>query len=1192
MGFFKKIFGDAADELKKNLEDAKKEMLSNLEEVKQDVMGGFTDRTSNSRDDDEEDDEEPKILLGDFHDGVLTIREGITELDDESLEHYKRIRKIIFPASLERLDSNVIDEQERLEELDFSKVTKLKTIPDDFISGENKVRKLIIPNGVTEVGDGFLGEAKSGAEIFVPASVRKLGYITGNNDNDMTVYLFAANIDISDVEEDVKTLYVLPQYYGWYAKALKKCDSEARLREMPEEMMGVYGATSLGELKEIAKDNASLTEDSKTESVDDNITDIVQKIKEKLQALDLSSFILYGNDYEGDREYEEVEQLGDEGLLESSSEYAINYDDSYDGNSSVYTKVRKIEIQESGVTFDIEEIYEDNDGDEESRGFHEAQTIDRILESCNRDTVERGLGNILTYLDDETLIKLNKNTENEAKPEPVLEPKPEPEAETKVEVEQKEEPIENGGLFSARLEAMIAAALQDGVLTDKERELLKRRVEKEGEDWDEVEMIVEARLAEMNPVASTPSSRTSENNTVSKDTTPQDNKNTTPQDVSSKADNEYPEDYLKKMKITAILPFIKRKLPFIEPVKLSSRSKIDAYDYLAKLSEYVPDIELSVASFISCAEFYETMVFFDNPEAKIRAFLQISEEQLKKPETIQEYKKNKLDALRNAQSHKNDSEQARQIWRKAVSEIKMIDTIIRDGVKSVDELKLKLQKEQMKLQMEEQAEMKPTATVTQVSQAQVQSEVVTPVQESPYLVVNGKEYKDVSIDEIDEDMISNSNGEGYYIKNGEKIIIPTSTEVIKEQEFAEIEDIEKVVFPSSLVKIESNAFSGCTNLVELDFSQCLELKEIGESVFLNCGLKSIDLSRCTSLETIGETAFCGCKRLTNIIFPNSLCVLGGMAFGGNEKLSQIDLSSTNIKVLNDLFGTTGEYFIFCGKASDMKNLKHISFPASIQEVPEKMCFELEMLDSVDLSKCTQLKRICESAFACTPNLKEVLLPDSIEVMEKWAFAECGNIKHIDMPASLKEMGYGVFAGSEIESVDFSKVTRLSTIPDATFGQCNKLKDVILPSSLEEFGSEVFEGSKLKNFDFSKVSSLEVIPERFLSSNSIKTLTIPNGVKEIEDEAFYVGNLEKMFLPPSLEHIGTFGLYDMNLYCFAPLLDELEPLVEGLGTDMQLMLYVLPQHLNAYIKKRDAEGISENNLSILPMPDEYLYYYDN
>ena len=328
MGFFKKIFGDAADELKKNFEDAKKEMRNNLEEMKRNTMTGFTAITSNSRDDDEED-EEPKILLGDFRDGVLTIREGITELDNESLEHYKHIRKIVFPASLESLDSDVINEQNQLEELDFSKVDKLKTIPDEFIYGENKIRKFVIPNGVTEVGDGFLGEAKSGAEIFVPASVEKLGYITGASENNMIVYLFAADIEISDVEEDVKTLYVLPDYYDLYAKKLKDCNSEARLRDMPEEMMIFYGF--------VAPKEASVSR---------------------------------------------------------------------------------------------------------------------------------------------------------------------PALESKQEIEEKLNTPANGGLFSARLEAMIAAALQDGFLTDKEREMLKRRVEKEGEDWDEVEMIIEARLQEAEDLAS------------------------------------------------------------------------------------------------------------------------------------------------------------------------------------------------------------------------------------------------------------------------------------------------------------------------------------------------------------------------------------------------------------------------------------------------------------------------------------------------------------------------------------------------------------------------------------------------------------------------------------------------------------------------------------------------------------------
>ena len=55
----------------------------------------------------------------------------------------------------------------------------------------------------------------------------------------------------------------------------------------------------------------------------------------------------------------------------------------------------------------------------------------------------------------------------------------------------------DSGVFSSRLEALISAALQDGVLTEKEKTILKKRVEAEGENWDEVEMIIEARLAEM-----------------------------------------------------------------------------------------------------------------------------------------------------------------------------------------------------------------------------------------------------------------------------------------------------------------------------------------------------------------------------------------------------------------------------------------------------------------------------------------------------------------------------------------------------------------------------------------------------------------------------------------------------------------------------------------------------------------------
>lgn len=79
----------------------------------------------------------------------------------------------------------------------------------------------------------------------------------------------------------------------------------------------------------------------------------------------------------------------------------------------------------------------------------------------------------------------------------------------------KKESESKGSGFSARLETLITAALQDGVLTDKEREVLKRRAEADGEDWDEVEMIIEARLAEMHSATSPSVSQPEVKNTPS-----------------------------------------------------------------------------------------------------------------------------------------------------------------------------------------------------------------------------------------------------------------------------------------------------------------------------------------------------------------------------------------------------------------------------------------------------------------------------------------------------------------------------------------------------------------------------------------------------------------------------------------------------------------------------------------------------
>lgn len=498
MGFFKKVFGDAADELKKSLEDSKNEMRKSLEDMKRSAMADFGIGTSSRKADDDDDDDEPRIILGKFSNGVLDIRDDIEELDEESLEDYKNVKMIIFPRALKKLESDVICDQSKLEELDFSFVTELREIPDDFISGTTKIKEFIVPQGVKKLGDGFVGDCKAGTKIVIPSTVEKIGYINGENNNDLLVYLFAPKLNIENAEEDIKTLYVLPEYYGYYAKQLKECDSEARLREMPEDMMNIYANSFASALagkpaekptkKSKEKDAAKIEGPVGPTPLDG----LVQQIKEQLQSLGLTSFVLYGSDYEGVKEYEEIEQLADEGKLESSSEYNLFTYDEDDGNTSVYGKLRKISIVNNVVLFDIEEEYEDENGDIEIRGKYDNQTIGKILRDWDNDAVENGLTNILNnYLTDKTLIELNGGSEPQPVPEPQSVPKPAPTI-----VSEPEKSVYKG-LFSERLEALISSALQDGMLTDQEKAVLKKRAEKEGEDWDEVEMIINSRLAEI-----------------------------------------------------------------------------------------------------------------------------------------------------------------------------------------------------------------------------------------------------------------------------------------------------------------------------------------------------------------------------------------------------------------------------------------------------------------------------------------------------------------------------------------------------------------------------------------------------------------------------------------------------------------------------------------------------------------------
>lgn len=127
-----------------------------------------------------------------------------------------------------------------MEEVDFSKVTLLKEIPDELLSGCDRIKEVIIPKGVEIVGDNFAG-GKRVRRVFIPNSVEKLGYPIEDG-TISELYLYTNKItDLESLSYSVETLYVPAELYTYYAQLLQRTDSEIKLRKMPEDMLDFYG---------------------------------------------------------------------------------------------------------------------------------------------------------------------------------------------------------------------------------------------------------------------------------------------------------------------------------------------------------------------------------------------------------------------------------------------------------------------------------------------------------------------------------------------------------------------------------------------------------------------------------------------------------------------------------------------------------------------------------------------------------------------------------------------------------------------------------------------------------------------------------------------------------------------------------------------------------------------------------------
>lgn len=290
--------------------------------------------------------------------------------------------------------------------------------------------------------------------------------------------------------------------------------------------------------------------------------------------------------------------------------------------------------------------------------------------------------------------------------------------------------------------------------------------------------------------------------------------------------------------------------------------------------------------------------------------------------------------------------------------------------------------------------------------------------------------------------------------------------------------------------------------------------------------------------------------LTNI---NALKVTGTL---NETDFKYIRENLTALEVL-DLSGTN--MTVFPNRALAFYNgenttLKEVILPEgliSIEEAAFANCTALEklnvpstvntlgrwILENTKVTSFTIPQGVTEIPASCFYGsaITTINIPQSVKTIGNWAFQDA-KLTEVVIPSSVTSIGEWAF-GCDNDNPTLQSViieADITEIPNCCFYLQTKLTSLSLPEGITAIGDDAFCGCKISSLTLP--SSLKTIGARAFSNNGITQLTIPNKVESIGNAAFAHNSIDNIDLPATLVslHATAFKWESMNeVICRAP-----------------------------------------------------------
>ncbi len=179
-----------------------------------------------------------------------------------------------------------------------------------------------------------------------------------------------------------------------------------------------------------------------------------------------------------------------------------------------------------------------------------------------------------------------------------------------------------------------------------------------------------------------------------------------------------------------------------------------------------------------------------------------------------------------------------------------------------------------------------------------------------------------------------------------------------------------------------------------------------------------------------------------------------------------------------------------------------------------------------------LVKIGKRAFINRYWIKELKIPNTVEILGEKAFERCSSLETITLPDNLKEVGENIFIDcTKLQTINIGK--NLFNLDGTVFGGCESLTTINV--SPENPYLTVTNDKALYNSDLTTLISLPaasgttsiILPESvtsisakaFYKNTNISSITFNNKLESIGDNAFDGSSITKAILPDNLKTIG-------------------------------------------------------------------------